>query len=102
MLEDELMRMAAVLPSLGAHGTLLVNDFLSSERIAADAELELLVIQETPEPFRRRADFFVSHLRPIVATQFYVYTPQEYEAFRDTDRIIRRALHHGQVIDEPV
>ena len=100
LLMAELERIADELPSLGSRGTILLTD-LAAAAIAPAAELDLLLIQETDEPFHRRADFWVTHLRPRVGTHFFVYTPTEYEELGDDDPIIREAKHHGTVIDAP-
>ena len=71
LLEAELQRMAAELPMLG---------------------VELVLVRETAEPFQRRADFFVSHLQPRVATYFWVYTPEEFDELGERDPVLRRAL----------
>ena len=101
LLEAELMRMAGEIPALGGRGTLLVHDVLGAEPVDPGTGLHLVVIHETDQPFHRRADFFTSHLRPQVGTQFYVYTPEEYETLGESDPLLRQALHHGHVIDEP-
>ena len=100
LLMAELERIADELPSLGSRGTLLLTD-LGANTVAPDAELELLLIQETDEPFHRRADFWVTHLRPRVGIHFFVYTPAEFEQLGDQDPVIREATQHGTVIDAP-
>jgi hypothetical protein len=101
LLQAELLRMAGELPALGGRGTLLVQNISSSATVLPETGLQLVVILDSDEPFHRRPDFLVSHLRPRVGTQFFVYTPAEFETLRDSDPVIRFAQRHGQVIDEP-
>ena len=54
--------------------------------------LELVLVRGTAEPFQRRADFFVSHLQPRMATHFWVYTPEEFDELGERDPVLRRAL----------
>ena len=91
LLEAELQRMAAELPMLGVERSYLTGD-LARGAVDVGSALELVLVRETDEAFHRRADFFVSHLQPRVATRFSVYTPQEFEALRELDPVLRRAL----------
>ena len=91
LLEAELQRMAAELPMLGVERSYLTGD-LARDEVDIGSALELVLVRETDEPFHRRADFFVSHLQPRVATRFWVYTPQEFESLGERDRVLRRAL----------
>jgi len=99
LLQEELTRIAGELPSLGARGTILLNHILSDVPVAPDTELELLVVLETDEPFHRRSDFLVSHLRPRVGTRFLTYTPAEIAELRNTDAVLHNAFANGHVLD---
>ena len=91
LLEAELQRMAAELPMLGVERSWLTGDLARGE-VDVGSALELALVRETDEPFRRRADFFVSHLQPRVATRFWVYTPAEFAELGERDPILRQAL----------
>ena len=91
LLEAELQRMAGELPMLGVERSYLTGDLVRGE-VEVGSALELVLVRETDEPFRRRADFFVSHLQPRVATHFWVYTPEEFEELGERDPVLRRAL----------
>ena len=94
-LVEELRRMAAELPRLGVERAWLAGD-LAGDTVRPESELELVLVHQTVEPFHRRSDFFVTHLRPAVGTRFIVYTPAEFDEFRDSDRILVRALRTGE------
>ena len=91
LLEAELQRMAAELPMLGVERSYLTGDLATGE-VEVGSALELVLVRETSEPFHRRTDFFVAHLRPRVATHFWVYTLEEFEALGERDPVLRRAL----------
>jgi hypothetical protein len=93
-LEEELKRIARELPSLGVERAWLSGD-LADGAVSPESELELVVVHESDEPFRRRADFFVSHLRPRVGTRFMVYTPAEFDKFQDVDPSLKLAIAGG-------
>jgi len=95
LLEAELVRMVEELPKLGVRRLYVAGD-LAARRVGAASELELVVVFETPEPYRRRPDFFVDHLRPRVGTRFHVYTPEEFEALAGRDPLLVETLALGE------
>ena len=97
LLDAELERIAEELPPLGVHRAYLTGD-VARGRIEPDTELELVLVQDTAEPFHRRADFFVSHLRPSVGTRFLVYSPDEFTELGSIDPVLLEAKMHGEVI----
>ena len=97
LLEAEFLRIAGEMRQLGADRFWLAGD-LAEGRVESDSALELLVIREMEEPFHRRADFFTTHLRPRVGTQFWVYTPAEFEAGERDDPLIRRTVALGDPV----
>ena len=90
LLEAEFLRIAGEMPLLGVERFWLTGD-LAADAVTADSELELLIIKQMDEPYRCRADFFSTHLRPRVGARFLVYTPEEFERCEETDPHIRRA-----------
>ena len=97
MLEEEVRRVAGELAQFGALRAWEVGD-LARGRVGPASELELVIVQETDEPFRRRADFWVGHLRPRVGTRFLVYTPAELEALEEIDPVLLAARRLGEVL----
>ena len=97
LLEAERDRIAAVAAQFGALRMVLVGD-LAEGRVGPTSELELVVVQDTDEPFHRRADFWVGHVRPRVGTRFLVYTPEEFETLEQDDPVLRWAHSRGEVL----
>jgi hypothetical protein len=95
MLEEEVRRIGGELGRFGALRAWEVGD-LARGRVGPASELELVIVQETDEPFRRRADFWVGHLRPRVGTRFVVYTPEEAEALEAVDPLLVAAQRVGE------
>ena len=99
MLEAELERILEILPQLGAEQAYLVGD-LALDKVQPDSHLEVVIVQDIPGYFHRRSDFFSSHLSPMVSTTYMVYTPEEFDAQKDTNPYLRNALKTGrQVVD---
>ncbi len=97
LLEAEAQRFAAEAYGYGALRAYLVGD-LAAGVVGPETELELVIVQETDEPFRRRADFWVAHIRPRVGMRFLVYTPEEFERFEEDDALLLEAIRVGEVL----
>src|SRR5438067_10455161 len=94
LLQAEVERILSDLSLFGARRVYLIGD-LAAGRVAPETTLELVIVQATDEPFHRRPDFWVTHLRPRVATRFVVYTPDEFETMEDEDTVLRLAISQG-------
>ncbi len=97
LLEAELDRFVKELPPFGVYRAYLTGD-VARGNIAPDTELDLVLVQDTNEPFHRRADFFFSHLRPSVGARFMVYTPDEFEELEDRDPVLLEMKAYGEVL----
>jgi hypothetical protein len=97
LLLAELQRIAAEVPPFGALRLILVGE-LARGLAGPETELELVVVQITDEPYHRRPDFWVTHLRPRVGTRFLVYTPEEFEDLAAVDPVLIEAGGSGQVV----
>lgn len=97
MLDAEAQRLTEELPPLGVLRMYLTGDYALGN-VAPDTGLELLIVQETDEPYHRRADFFVAHVRPRLGTRFIVYTPAEFEELESEDPVIRAAVDSGELL----
>ncbi len=97
MLEHELTRIQDMLPTLGVEKVILVGDMVS-EDYAPDSRIELIIVHETDRPFGRRADWFSYHLDSHAEVDTQVYTPQEFEALKDTLPALYNACQKGRVI----
>ena len=95
ILEAEMQRYVEEMPQLGMTRLILIGDLVSGEPTKPDATLELIVVQETEEPFHRRPDFWVTHLRPAVGTTFHVYTESEFLELAESDPLLIRAQQFG-------
>ncbi len=97
LLEAELARLATELPPLGIRRLYVTGD-LARGPVGPESELEVVAVQDTDEPYHRRPDFFVSHVRPRTGTRFHVFTPEEFEALSGEDPVLRVALAYGELV----
>ena len=97
LLDAELERFVQELPPLGVYRAYLTGD-IAIGKIEPDTELELVLVQDTAEPFHRRADFFVTHLRPSVGARFLVYSPDEFAELESMDPVLVETKMRGEII----
>ncbi len=97
MLQAELQRILGEVIPFGALRMYVIGDLARGE-VGPSTELELVIVQATEERYQRRADFWVTHLRPRVGTRFLVYTPEEFEALAETDPVLQEAQRIGDMV----
>lgn len=97
MLERELDTIIGILPILGIEKAILVGDMVTGN-YRPDSRIELVLVHKTDRSFGRRADFFSYHLNSSVAVDTQVYTPEEFEALRESHPTLKRAIEKGRVI----
>ena len=98
-LEKELERVSQMLPQLGVKQAYLTGD-LATGRVGPESSLDLLLVIDLPGKFTRRMDFFISHLGPMLGTNFLVYSPEEFQELKETSPFLRSALEKGRVVYE--
>ena len=98
-LEKELERITQMIPQLGVQQAILIGD-LATDDVKPESSLDLVMVLDIPGNFTRRMDFFTSHLGPMLATNFLVYTPEEFETLKDTSSFLRNALRRGRQVYE--
>ena len=98
-LERELERMTGMMRQLGVQQAILVGD-LASDQVGPESSIDLIMVLDIPGKFTRRMDFFTSHMGPNVATNFLVYTPDEFRELKETSPFVRNALKKGRVVYE--
>ncbi len=97
MLEAELERILEMFPQLGVEQAYLVGD-MALDKVQPDSRLEMVIVQDIPGYFHRRSDYFSSHLSPMIGTTYMVYTPEEFDAHKDTNPYLRNALKMGRLV----
>ena len=97
MLEQELEGIEAMLPNLGVDQVILTGDMVSGD-YSPDSRIDLIIVHKTDLCFGRRADFFSWHLNSGVAVDTQVYTPEEFEIYRESLPALKLACDSGRVI----
>ncbi len=97
LLESEVERIKAEMPTLGIERAYLIGEFAKGQ-VKPTTGLEFLVVHKTDAPYVSRADFFTSHVLPRAGCTWYVYTPEEFESLSSQDSAVSRAMSYGEEI----
>jgi len=98
-LERELDRLVPEIIKLGAQKIILFGS-LSSNEIHKTSDIDLIIVQNTKKRFLDRLDEFYNYLKPKVALDIFVYTPEEFNEMKDKNLFIKHALNKGRIIYE--
>jgi len=82
----------------GVQRVILFGSFLLGRRDAM-TDLDFVVVMRTDLPFVRRLAQVAAQVRPAVAADILVYTPEEFERMR-SHGIVRQAVETGRVVYE--
>jgi len=97
LLESEVQRIRAEMPTLGIERAFLIGEFPKG-KVKPTTGLEFLVVHNTDAPYVSRPDFFTSHILPRAGCTWYVYTAEEFESLGSDDPMLTRALSFGEEI----
>jgi predicted nucleotidyltransferase len=99
LLEEELSRVIADIRNWGVKKVILFGSMARGE-VGRASDLDLLIIQETSERFLDRPDAFYERIKPRVAMDILVYTPEEAARMQEDSSFVRRVLREGRVLYE--
>jgi len=95
----ELRRIVRLCPLLGFK-QLFVCGSLARGEVTASSDLDLVAVQATDLPFLARLDSFYAVVKPRVAVDILIYTPQEMETLRRDRAFIQRILEEARLVYE--
>ncbi len=98
-LAAELDRVVTALRSRDVERIILFGS-LASGSVSSASDLDLIVVERTEKRFLDRLDDIYSAVRPRVAADILVYTPEEIERLKETSGFVRQALREGRVLYE--
>ena len=97
-LGTELERLTAEAAAIGVKRIILFGSFLRGDA-GLSGDLDLLMIWETPLDYLARTVEMYRRLRPRVAVDMLVYTPDEFKRMAGTP-LVRKALAEGKLVYE--
>jgi len=96
-LEREIRRMLPELVKLGVERVILFGSAARGD-IHARSDLDIAVIWDTPLRYMDRLDRLYEAAAPAVATDFFAYTPAEWEGMQEASPFARRIAWEGVVL----
>jgi predicted nucleotidyltransferase len=98
-LEKELKQIVKEIIKLGVEKIILFGS-LNTDNIHKSSDIDLIVVQKTEKKFFERIDEYYQYLKPKVALDLFVYTPEEFKEMKEWNSFIISALKKGRVIYE--
>ena len=98
VLEKELERLLPKIVELDVEKVILIGSMLG--KVHKSSDIDIIVIKKTDKKFLDRLDEFYDHLKPRVAVDILVYTPEEFEKMKRSNQFIGHALKNGRILYE--
>ncbi len=99
VLRDELEKAIYSIISLNPEKVVLFGS-LEREDVHLRSDIDLLIIWKTDLPFLERLQVFYDDIKPNVAMDILVYTPEEIEKLYRKNKFIAKVLDEGRVLYE--
>ncbi|MGI1690486.1 nucleotidyltransferase domain-containing protein [Thermoanaerobacter uzonensis] len=99
VLRDELEKAIYSIISLNPEKVVLFGS-LEREDVHLRSDIDLLIIWKTDLPFLERLQVFYDAIKPNVAMDILVYTPEEIEKLYRKNKFIAKVLDEGRVLYE--
>ncbi len=97
LLSRELSRAVEELRRMGAEKVILIGS-MAEGRIGPFSDIDLMVVLRTDKRFLDRLKDVYGRIRPRVAMDILVYTPEELEEMERISPFIRHAMGKGKVL----
>lgn len=98
-LEAELRRILDILKTLDIEKVILFGS-LASNDIASTSDIDIVIIKKTKKRFLDRLEDIYVAIKPRVAVDILVYTPEEFEKLQEESSFVRQILREGKVLYE--
>jgi len=93
-LEGEFKRIVPEIIKLGVERIILFGS-LSYENVHKSSDIDIIVIQKTEKKFLDRFDEYYDYLKPKIAIDIFVYTPEEFEEKKEMNFLLILPLRKG-------
>lgn len=99
LIAEELKRVIPKIVELDVEKIIVFGSSVSNT-VHKSSDLDILIIKKTSKKFLDRLDEFYQHLKPSLAMDIFVYTPEEFEDMKRKNQFIKSALKNGEVVHE--
>ena len=96
-MEGELARAVDELKRMGAERIVPIGSMAEGD-IGPCSDIDLVVVMQTDKRFLDRLKEAYGRIRPSVAMDILVYSPQEMDELRETNAFVMHALEKGRVL----
>lgn len=94
LLEQEKQRILDELTRMGAEKIILFGS-LARNDCGIQSDLDLLVVMESQEDFLTRVAEIYRAIKPLVAADILVYTPEEFARLKENNPFIKKIIETG-------
>jgi len=98
ILEEKLKEIVPKIVEMGVEKIILFGS-LASDNVNRSSDIDLVVVKKTGKRFIDRLEEFYEYLNLGVATDIFVYTPEEFEQMKEGS-FLKSALRKGVVLYE--
>ncbi len=98
-LKEELNRLVQEISKFDVEKVILFGS-LAMDDVHKSSDIDLIIIQRTNKKFLERLEQWYERLKPQVALDILVYTPEEFDEMKNTNQFVKSALKNGKIIYE--
>jgi len=99
ILEERLKEIVPKMINMGVERILLFGSFAMNS-VSRSSDIDLIVVMKTDKRFLDRIEEIYNHIRPNIALDLLVYTPEEFEHIQKTSPFLKSALRYGKILYE--
>ena len=96
-LEDELERAVSELKGMGAERIILIGS-LANDIPNPLSDIDLVAVMQVEERFLDRLKTAYQRIKPSVAMDLLIYTPEEFDEMREKSPFLIHALEKGKLL----
>ncbi|MFB0563787.1 MAG: nucleotidyltransferase domain-containing protein [Candidatus Lokiarchaeia archaeon] len=99
LIAEELKRVIPKIIELDVEKVIVFGSSVSNT-VHKSSDLDILIIKKTSKKFLDRLEEFYQHLKPRLAMDIFVYTPEEFEDMKRSNQLVKSALKNREVLYE--
>lgn len=96
-LQSELERAVEELKQMGAQQIILIGS-MAMDKFSPLSDIDLVVVMETEDRFLDRLKTAYEKIKPVVAMDLLIYTPEEFEEMSQTRPFLIHALKESRLL----
>jgi len=98
-IEENLKKIVQKIIEIGVEKIILFGSTVEG-MVSKSSDIDIIIVKKTNKKFLERLDEIYKIINPDIAVDLIVYTPEEYEKFKETNSFLKNALKRGRVLYE--